>query len=560
MGKGEELHMELEFDRDVIHCWEIAADGTLCQEETLETIVPDACPDILRIVAVCGQATLNGKQAREGAAAVSGSVRAVLLYQPEEGGGLRRMEAALPFSAQLEAPGLTEQGRVHACVRLRGAEARALNPRKVLLRADLAVDVTAFQPRERVCCQGVLEPEEHGVQQRVTEQESYQLEAVQEKPFTFSEQVRLNVGQGEPVQLAACRAVPLCGESRLIGSKLIFKGAVELQLLVQEAGGGLNACRENLPFSQIMEVPGLGEGGECRMAVELTQLSCQPAGEDGRTVEVALDLLAQAQVWSRRPVTLLQDLYSTALQTQVEREEQVLWQLVEQSSRTQNVRELLETGSLPRSVTDSWVSLGEIRRNWEGDQLVLEGEARVTILYLDENDALQALQRPLTVSCRLDAPEGARCCCRTACSGEVFAAPSAGGDRGALRSGLPIPHPPGAAHHGGVRGRPGGAPDPGRGGSALGGAPAGLAGGGPVGAGQGLRHHHRADRPGQRPGGGAAASGPDAPDPQRALTALQGVLTRHPAPAACAAGAVFGLEWRRGAVISHSLSPYSVGK
>ena len=107
MGKGEELHMELEFDRDVIHCWEIAADGTLCQEETLETIVPDACPDILRIVAVCGQATLNGKQAREGAAAVSGSVRAVLLYQPEEGGGLRRMEAALPFSAQLEAPGLT---------------------------------------------------------------------------------------------------------------------------------------------------------------------------------------------------------------------------------------------------------------------------------------------------------------------------------------------------------------------------------------------------------------------------------------------------------------------
>lgn len=83
----------------------------------------------------------------------------------------------------------------------------------MLLRADLAVDVTALQPRERVCCQGVLDPESHGVQQRMTEQESYQLEAVQEKPFTFSEQVRLNVGQGEPVQLAACRAVPLCGET-----------------------------------------------------------------------------------------------------------------------------------------------------------------------------------------------------------------------------------------------------------------------------------------------------------------------------------------------------------
>ena len=119
--------MELEFDRDVIQGCEVLADGTVCQEETLESIVPDACPDILRIVAVCGQAALNGKQAKEGMAQASGTVRAVILYQPEAGGGLRRMEAALPFTAQLEAPGLTDRGTVQACVRLRGAEARALN-------------------------------------------------------------------------------------------------------------------------------------------------------------------------------------------------------------------------------------------------------------------------------------------------------------------------------------------------------------------------------------------------------------------------------------------------
>lgn len=82
--------MELEFDRDVIQGCEVLADGTVCQEETLESIVPDACPDILRIVAVCGQAGLNGKQAKEGMAQASGTVRAVILYQPEAGGGLRR--------------------------------------------------------------------------------------------------------------------------------------------------------------------------------------------------------------------------------------------------------------------------------------------------------------------------------------------------------------------------------------------------------------------------------------------------------------------------------------
>ena len=58
----------------------------------------------------------------------------------------------------------------------------------------------------------------------------------------------------------------------------------------------------------------MGESGDCRLAVELTQYSCEPSGEDGRTLELTVDLLAQAQIWSRRPVSVLQDLYSIAFQ------------------------------------------------------------------------------------------------------------------------------------------------------------------------------------------------------------------------------------------------------
>ena len=155
--------MELEFERDTIVSYDTVAQVTLCQEETLESIVPDACPDILRIVDVCGQATLSGKQAREGLAQVTGMVRAVILYQPEGASGLRRMEVGLPFTCQAEAPGLTERGTVLASPRLRCAEARALNPRKVLLRVDLAVDITACQPTERSICCGVANSQEGSV-------------------------------------------------------------------------------------------------------------------------------------------------------------------------------------------------------------------------------------------------------------------------------------------------------------------------------------------------------------------------------------------------------------
>lgn len=416
----------MEFERDTIISYDTVAEVTLCQEETLESIVPDACPDILRIVDVCGQATISGKQAREGSAQVTGMVRASILYQPEGGGGLRRMEAGLPFTCQAEAPGLTERGTVFARPRLRSAEARALNPRKVLLRVDLAVDITACQPVERPICGGVTGSEEEGLCQRQFRGEHYQLCAVQEKPFTFSDQVRLQ-GTGESPVLLAVRAQPVCTDSKLIGSKLIFKGMVELYLLLQEMEGGLSAAHESMPFSQIIEVTGAGEEGDCLVEVEVASLQCDQIPGDGRELDVTLELLAQAQVYSRRPVTLLQDLYSTSSLMEVERENQPLCSLTDQSVRPQAVRELLETGEMVRSIVDARLALGQVRQSREGKELVLTTEACVTVLYLDENELVQCVRRSLPVTCRLECPEGAKCSCFCACPGEVFAAPAAGG-------------------------------------------------------------------------------------------------------------------------------------
>lgn len=417
--------MELEFERDHLHGYETVLDTTLCQEETMESIVPDACPDIQRVVDCCGQAFLSGKLIRDGLASVSGVIRVSLLYQPEgEAGGLRRMELSLPFTCQAEAAGLTEAGILLASPRLRWAEARILNPRKVLLRVELAVDLTACQPQDQSVCGSVLDPEVHSVCQMATQQESYQLSAVQERPFSFGEQIRL---PGDALQVLSCRVTPVCTESKLIGTKLIFKGSVDVQLLLQSSEGALSAHREPLTFSQVMEVAGVGEEGDCHVTVELNDLTWELSSDGGQSLDMSLDLLAQAQVWNRRPMTMLQDLYSTLWNTEVQIGQQPVRQLVEQSVRPQSVRELLESGMLVRSVVDSWLSVGEVTRSREGEQMVLTARPRLSVLCLDEEDQPQTIHKELEVTCRLDCPEGAVCFCRCLCPGEVFAAPASGG-------------------------------------------------------------------------------------------------------------------------------------
>lgn len=416
--------MELEFERENIVGYDTVAEVTLCQEETRESIVPDACPDILRIIDVCGQANLIGKQAQEGAAQVNGTVTASILYQPEEGGGLRRMEISLPFTCRADTPGLTAEGKVLACVQLRSAEARALNPRKVLLRADVAVEITACQPKELSLCSCVTEGQNEGICQRQYRGEHYYISDVQEKPFTLDEQIRLKQNQNGGAKLMACQVKPLCTESKIIGNKLIFKGSAEVALLLQESGGALISERESLPFSQIMEVAGSGEDNDCDVTVEVTQLTYEEIGEE---LELSLEMLAQAQVRCRRTVVLLQDLYSTACQTECKMEVRDLCRAGERTNIPQSVRELIETPDGVRSVVDSRLCLSDVRQSREGQDLVLSVDAKLAILYESEDQSIQCVRRSLPVSCRMECGEDVGCRCRCVCPSEVYAAPAAGG-------------------------------------------------------------------------------------------------------------------------------------
>lgn len=418
--------MELNLEREHINCCDMVLDTSVYQEETLEAIVPDACPDIARIVDTGGQICLSGKHVRDAGLSVSGMVKAWVLYQPEGERELCRMEVKLPFTIQAESAQLHAQGQCVVTPCLRGLDARSLNPRKILVRADVGLEVQAYQPRELVLCRGISCEDDAGIQQRTAQHTAYLTAAVQEKEFTFYDEVRLSAGPGGRAQVLCVRADAWCAESKIIGSKLIFKGEVALQVRYL-AAGELCCVRCPMPFSQIMEMDAVGEAADCEMAMCITDVDWTLAGEDGRTLNVTLELLGQAVVRDRYPVTLLQDTYSTVHQTTIQQDSCTLHQLLDCSVRPQSVRELIETSTPAKNVIDASVSVFQLQQSRQDSQQVLSAELRLSVLYLDEQDVPQSLSSLLKVSGRLDLPANAECRCSCRCPGEVFAVPAAGG-------------------------------------------------------------------------------------------------------------------------------------
>lgn len=419
--------MELTLKHIPMEGYSCPLDTVLYQEETQESIVPDACPDILTIVATEGCAQLTRKESADGKVEVSGVARLTVLYLPDGEEGPRSLTLNVPFRASAGAPGMAAGCPLVAVPKVVAAETRVLNPRKVLARVELAVSVQGYAAlEESLCAPG---DEEHpGLQQRMEETERYVAVAAVEKAFGFSDEVTLTASRPGAQELLGHRLDLRCAEAKVIGSKLVFKGEVILEVRYRSLDNGLAVGRWELPFSQILECSGLSEDGQCGVEVVERESHVTLTGdEDGRTISVQLELLAQSVVRSTCPVKLFTDAYSVRERVTVERKTYTFTQLHEESSAQHTVREVGESPMAAQSVEDCFVSLGCPQTEREGDACTLTCRGTATVLCTGESPTLFAVTVPFTAQCQVKAPEGAVCKARCALAGEVQALATTGG-------------------------------------------------------------------------------------------------------------------------------------
>lgn len=419
--------MELELTRTQLACYDTVVDNTVLHEETMEMIVPDACPDILRIVNTEGIVCLKNKEAKEGRAEVSGTVRCAVFYLPDGEEGIRRIEVSIPFFGTIDGPGITSACTVMASPRVLTADTRAINPRKVLVRVNVAISFRVFCPTSNALCTGAECDVHGGVEQLKEHHRANMVTCVKEKPFSFSDDVTISGSRPEAAELLSCRAILNCTESKIIGNKLIFKGEAALRVFYRSTGNALCIVDFELPFSQIMEADRVEEEAVCSLDVQLTDLNCALVAGDGRTISVTLGLLAQAVIREERHMELLTDIYSTVCNLSTELHSNTLNNLVEQNTRRQTNREIIELGMMARSVLDASVNVGAVNQSRENGRTVFTAEAIVNVLFQTEENESHAVTRQVNIPCSVDLPEGCICSCQSKCPGEVFATPTAGG-------------------------------------------------------------------------------------------------------------------------------------
>ncbi|MBP3520908.1 MAG: DUF3794 domain-containing protein [Oscillospiraceae bacterium] len=428
--------MEFELDRIQMNGFDQVLNGILRTEETMESIVPDACPDILRVVETDGTVCLTRKEAAAGRVEVSGNMKLSVLYVPDEEGGLRHMELSIPFTCGAEGREIGPGCTVVASARLCKADTRIMNPRKILARAEAAIDVMVYAPVSReVCTQVEAIDGCESVEQMIETKELYQTVCVEEKPFAISDDITLSAGKPAAAEILKSWYEVIQGESKIIGNKLIFKGSANIGILYRGEDNGTYTTMGELPFSQILEVSGVAEEAESRLVIALMGAECALSSTgEGRTVEVELDAALQAVVSETRTVGVLTDAYSIHQALDIQWENCPVDLQMDKGLRSQNVREIWELAEPAREVMDCRAVVSQVTQSREGSKLILVAQTELELLYVNEQGELFSARRTMEVPCPLELPEECACACRCVPVGDCYATLVAGGIE--LRFGL----------------------------------------------------------------------------------------------------------------------------
>ncbi len=336
--------MELPFAKTVCRFWQQKQFTPKLQEETQEYRLPESMPDVGRVIAAWGQTVIRGKEWRSGHIGIHGGVMVWVLYAPEDGSEVRRIETWLPFSTRLEQNHKGEDGIIRAESVLSSVDARSISSRKLMLRCQVGLLVQTMVPKQAE----LMEPRDMPGDMELL-QRTYPMVLTREageKTFLVDETVEL------PKELAAGETIvyyhicPRITEQKVLGTKAVFRGVGQLHLLMQDREGKLCGGDLEIPMAQYLDLD-----GDYAEGAELSNLLCSTSVEAERTEAGALrlrwGLVSQYIVNAVTMVNCLEDAYSTQRELELQRQEILLPCWLEEQLREVELTERLGDGEVP---------------------------------------------------------------------------------------------------------------------------------------------------------------------------------------------------------------------
>lgn len=308
--------MEPELIRQEMNYFRCIGTREASREEKVEALIPDVMGDAAEILDTQAAVFLRSKESEDGLVRLRGSLEGNILYRTVAG-----ELCALPFKSEcrVEWTGEELQRDMLLCAELycTGAEARILNPRKLLMSCELNAQCSLWCAEKLNYVSAVADG---SMETRCETQNVRLISAVLEKTFALTESFPLREGSAAVEEILLSRCESRVEEAHSVAGKLILQGKSELELLYADEEQQLHTLCFSSGWSQLLD---------CATEPGSTQIRLMPTAlyvdgiNGGTDVSLELHLTAQVICSESREVLVLTDAYSVSYAAELKEAKQL---------------------------------------------------------------------------------------------------------------------------------------------------------------------------------------------------------------------------------------------
>lgn len=376
-----------------LKCYSCVLDTVMRREEAQEAIVSDSMPDIGTILTASGTAMIQQCRCESGTVLCDLDTSVTVIYEAEGAERYCSIPLRIPIHGTLDAPNAAEHCRINAFCDVRGVDVKMANPRKVLVKVEVAVHIQAYEESKMPYAAGV-DSDSPALQTKMEHIPLNFVSAVSEKIFPFEERISCGSGRREFSELLSCDLVSYCSEAKIVGSKVLFKGGIRARMRLLCADGGLAYEEQELPVSQILDAGNSDEGSSARVSLCVSSFQAMLTGDN--EIEFRSELYACCAVYDSRELVVLTDAYSTEAPCQTEFAANHGFRLRDQTVLSVPFRQVIDLEATSADLLDQSILLSGV--SIDGQQDKVKCCIKVCVVFKDVDGALLQTEK----SCFVD--------------------------------------------------------------------------------------------------------------------------------------------------------------
>lgn len=375
---------------------ETVHESTAEQSLDADISLPDYCPEICRILKCTVIPNVTSVTNNSGRITADANVNVRVLYVGENG-KIAGYEQNYPIQKFVESNRITSDSAVSVNVKTDYANCRAVNPRRIDVRAMMTFIFKAVNKREEQLLCGA---DGSGIQTITEEENTASLCGLNERAFSLSEVVELPDDKPAVNQIINVSPCTVISEVKVINNKALLKGDCNVKIYyLGDDSSSVEYIEHSVPISQIIELDGLNDS--CKTGVRLSVCSCEAVAKadssgDMRLIDFNARINAFISAFEEIEVPFITDAYSTLCDTKNTFKSIELMKYNDSFDTNFTNKVVLESiGVSVNCVTAVWCS--DIRYDFTAkeDKCNISGTYLANIVYKDNDNQTGIIQKPV---------------------------------------------------------------------------------------------------------------------------------------------------------------------